>query len=55
MFKVLKPFRDKTRKNKKYTKGDSYSHKDEGRIAFLLEKGFIKKENKLKNFFKGEF
>jgi hypothetical protein len=38
--KVIALFRDKFTK-KVYKKGDSYTHKDEKRIAFLIEKGFL--------------
>lgn len=40
--KVIASFKDKYTK-KLYKKGDSYSHKDEKRIAFLVEKGFLEK------------
>lgn len=39
-FKVKADFRDKFTK-KLYKKGDSYTHKDEKRITFLIEKGFL--------------
>jgi hypothetical protein len=44
MYKVIRAFRDKYDNKKLYKKGDSYSSKDEGRIAFLMEKGFIAPE-----------
>lgn len=40
--KVKAAFRDKFTK-KEYKKGDSYSHDDEKRIAFLVEKGYLEK------------
>ena len=50
-YKVLKPFRDLTDNEKPYNKGDSYSHEDDERIAFLIGKGFLenKKPPKEKN------
>lgn len=45
MATVLKKFRDKFTKEV-YNKGDSYSHEDENRIAFLLGKGFIEEKSK---------
>lgn len=39
-YKVKANFRDKFTK-KIYKKGDLYTHKDEKRIAFLIEKGFL--------------
>ena len=41
MFKVIRPFFDSTNNRKPYSKGDLYSHEDEGRIALLIEKGFL--------------
>mgnify|MGYP001212021309 CR=1 FL=1 len=41
-YKVIANFKDKFTK-KLYEKGDSYTHKDEKRIAFLIEKGFLEK------------
>lgn len=40
--KVIANFRDKFTK-KVYKKGDSYTHADDKRIAFLVKKGFLKK------------
>mgnify|MGYP000861810461 CR=1 FL=1 len=45
MHKVKTRFRDKYTK-KIYEKGDSYSHKDEKRIAYLIEKGYLEKSKK---------
>ncbi|HSH25017.1 MAG TPA: hypothetical protein VLA13_05715 [Massilibacterium sp.] len=42
--KVIANFKDKFTK-KIYKKGDSYTHADEKRIAFLVKKGFLE-ENK---------
>lgn len=42
-YKVIANFRDKFTK-KVYKKGGSYSHKDEKRIAFLIEKGFLEEK-----------
>ena len=42
---VKKSFRDKNTK-KVYRKGDSYSHADENRIAFLIERGFLGEKSK---------
>lgn len=47
MPKVIKSFRDKYTK-KIYRKGDSYTHKDEKRIAFLVESGFLEIEEEKK-------
>ena len=44
--KVIRPFYDKTDKRKKYKKGDLYSHSDEDRIAFLVNKGFLEEKSK---------
>lgn len=44
-YKVISSFKDKFTK-KIYKKGDSYTHKDEKRIAFLIEKGFLVKVEK---------
>ena len=44
-YKVTSAFKDKYTK-KLYNKGDSYTHKDEKRIAFLIEKGFLEKPMK---------
>lgn len=44
--KVLKAFRDKTDKSKLYKKGDSYSHEDDDRIAFLVKEGFLEEKSK---------
>lgn len=44
--KVLKPFMDKTDHFKKYREGDSYSHNDDDRIAFLIEKGLLQEKSK---------
>lgn len=55
MFKVIKAFRDRTDNDKRYKVGDSYSHNDEERIAFLIEKKFIEEvveEKKPKKLFK---
>lgn len=41
--KVLKSFRDKTDKSKLYKKGDTYTHEDANRVAFLVEKGYLEK------------
>ncbi|MCK0471398.1 hypothetical protein [Halalkalibacter sp. APA_J-10(15)] len=41
MHKVKRSFFDKTDNLKPYSVGESYSHKDEGRIAHLVEKGFL--------------
>lgn len=40
--KVIAPFKDKFTK-KVYKQGDSYTHKDEKRIAFLVKKGYLEK------------
>lgn len=40
--RVIASFKDKFTK-KLYKVGDSYSHKDEKRIAFLIKKGFLEK------------
>lgn len=45
MSKVLKNFKDKFTK-KLYKKGDSYSHKDDDRIAFLVKEGFLEEKSK---------
>ena len=45
MAKVIKRFKDKYTK-KVFKEGDSYSHKDDERIAFLIDKGYIKEEKK---------
>lgn len=39
--KVKAPFKDLTDDKKLYKKGDSYSHNDGERVAFLVEKGFL--------------
>ncbi|GAA5417977.1 hypothetical protein Pryu01_03055 [Paraliobacillus ryukyuensis] len=44
--KVIRAFYDKTDNRKPYSKGDTYSHSDEGRIAFLIEKGFLTEKSK---------
>ncbi len=44
--KVIKPFFDKTDNLKPYSEGDSYSHKDEDRIAFLVKDGYLQGEIK---------
>jgi hypothetical protein len=41
--KVINNFRDKESK-KIYRKGDSYTHNDAERIAFLVDKGFLEKD-----------
>lgn len=41
-YEVCLPFKDKTRNKKRYDVGDSYSHENKERIAFLVERGFIK-------------
>ena len=46
--KVIAAFRDKTDNGKRYKKGDTYSHPDEKRIAFLVEKGFLEKTEESK-------
>lgn len=43
-YTVIKAFFDKTNNLKPYKAGDSYSHKDEKRIAFLIEKGFLEEQ-----------
>lgn len=45
-YKVIKSFKDKTDNKKLYKKGDSYSHSDDERIAFLIEKGFLEEKSK---------
>lgn len=40
---VKSPFIDKIT-GKRYKRGDSYSHKSDKRIAFLIEEGFLDKE-----------
>jgi len=45
-YKVIKKFRDKTDNRKLYKKGDSYSHDNEERIAFLIDKGFLEEKSK---------
>lgn len=45
-YKVISPFKDKTDNLKRYYEGDSYSHKDEKRIASLIEKGFLVEKSK---------
>ncbi|WP_078434236.1 hypothetical protein [Metabacillus halosaccharovorans] len=40
-YKVKIPFFDKADNLKPYNEGDSYSHDDEERIAFLIEKGHL--------------
>lgn len=42
-YKVIKNFRDKDTE-KVFNQGDSYSHDNDERIAFLIEKGFLDKE-----------
>lgn len=44
--KVLKPFRDKTNNSKRFKKDDSYSHKDDDRIAFLIKEGYLEEKSK---------
>lgn len=44
-YKVKSSFRDLTDKKKLYKEGDTYSHTDEKRVAFLVEKGFIEPSN----------
>ncbi len=39
-YKVIRPFIDKV-SNNSYNEGDSYSHEDDERVAFLVEKGFL--------------
>lgn len=39
-YRVKSSFRDKNT-DKLYQKGDTYSHEDEKRISFLIEKGFL--------------
>jgi len=46
MHKVIRPFLDKTDNRKPYKIGDSYNHKDDDRIAFLMEKGFLEQQSK---------
>lgn len=41
-YKVIRAFFDKTDNLKPYSIGDSYSHEDEKRIAFLIERGYLK-------------
>lgn len=43
-YKVIANFKDKTDNGKEYTKGGSYSHEDEKRIAFLIKKGFLEEQ-----------
>lgn len=43
---VKKAFFDKTDDRKPYSKGDSYTHDDENRTAFLIEKGFLEPKSK---------
>lgn len=43
MVKVLQRFADKTDNKKIYNKGDSYTHEDAERVAFLIKKGFLQK------------
>lgn len=45
-YTVIKAFFDKTDNLKPYKVGDSYSHEDEKRIAFLIEKGFLEAKSK---------
>lgn len=45
-YRVKRDFFDKTDNRKPYKKGDSYSHEDEKRIAFLIEKGFLEEKSK---------
>ena len=50
-YKVLKPFKDKFTKkvyNPKKSDANSYSHADEERIAFLIEKGYIQEKKQKK-------
>lgn len=44
--KVIKSFKDKTDNKKLYQKGDPYSHSDDDRVAFLVEKGFLEEKSK---------
>ncbi len=43
--KVIKDFHD-NETNKFHKKGHSYSHSDEGRIDFLISKGFLTEKSK---------
>lgn len=45
-YEVVNNFLDKTDNRKLYKKGDFYSHKDDDRIAFLIDKGFLKETQK---------
>lgn len=45
-YEVVNNFYDKTDNRKLYEKGGFYSHVDDDRTAFLIEKGFIKKTQK---------
>jgi hypothetical protein len=43
--KVIKDFHDKET-NRLYKKGQFYSHSDEGRVDFLVSKGFLSEKSK---------
>lgn len=45
-YKVKKRFRESYQNMKLYEKGDPYTHNDEERVAFLIEKGYLEKKNK---------
>jgi len=47
--KVITSFRDKESK-KVYKKGDSYTHENANRIAFLMDEGFLEKSNNESEF-----
>jgi len=45
-YEVIKAFRDKTDNLKLINVGDPYSHGDEGRVAYLVKKGFLTEKSK---------
>jgi len=45
-YEVIKAFRDKTDNLKLINVGDSYSHSDESRVAYLVKKGFLTEKSK---------
>lgn len=43
IYKAITAFKERNEKMKLYKKGDIYSFKDEDRIAFLVEQGYLEK------------
>jgi|UPI0003B36D9C hypothetical protein len=47
-FLVIRPFFDRTDNMKPYKIGDSYTHEDGERVAFLVKEGFLEERRRAK-------